>query len=89
MPFSATWKDLEIITLSEVKQKKTNIIWYHLYIESKIIDTDELTYKTDSQAQRTNLWLPERKRSGKGEMGSGEGQLGSVGLTCPHCCIQI
>ena len=25
---------LEIITLSEVSQRKTNIIWYHLYVES-------------------------------------------------------
>ena len=27
--------DLEIIVLSEVSQKKTNIIWEHLYVESK------------------------------------------------------
>ena len=26
MPFTATWMDLEIIILSEVRQKKTNII---------------------------------------------------------------
>ena len=26
MPFAATWMDLEIITLSEVSQTKTNII---------------------------------------------------------------
>ena len=36
MPFAATWMDLEIITLSEVRQRKTNTIWYHLYVESKI-----------------------------------------------------
>ena len=35
MPFAATWVDLEIIILSEVSQRKTNII-YHLYVESKI-----------------------------------------------------
>ena len=29
------WMDLQIITLSEVRQRKTNIIWYHLYVESK------------------------------------------------------
>ena len=35
MPFAATWMDLEIIILSEVSQTKTNIICYHLYVESK------------------------------------------------------
>ena len=33
MPFAATWMQLDILTLSEVR--KTNII-YHLYVESKI-----------------------------------------------------
>ena len=43
MPFAATWVDSEIIILNEVSQKekdkkkrKTNTIWYHLYVESKI-----------------------------------------------------
>ena len=34
MPFVATWMDLEIIILSEVRQRKTNIL-YCLYVESK------------------------------------------------------
>ena len=33
MPSAATGMDLEIIILSEVKQSKTNIIGYHLYVE--------------------------------------------------------
>ena len=33
MPFTETWMDQEIIILSEVRQRKTNII-YHLYVES-------------------------------------------------------
>ena len=36
MSFTATWMYLEIIILSEVSQKKTNTIWYHLHVESKI-----------------------------------------------------
>ena len=32
MPFAATWMDLEIIILSEVRQTKTNIIRYCLYV---------------------------------------------------------
>ena len=45
-------------------QTKTNIIWYHLYGESKKNDTNELIYKTeiDSQTQKTNLRLPKGKR---------------------------
>ena len=31
MPFLATWMDLEIIVLNEVRQGKTNIILYHSY----------------------------------------------------------
>ena len=35
MPFVATWMQPEIIILSEVSQRKINIIRYHLYVESK------------------------------------------------------
>ena len=30
-----------MIILSEVNQTKTNIIWYHLYVESKKLDTNK------------------------------------------------
>ena len=35
MPFVATWMDLEMIILREVSQTKTNILWYHIHVESK------------------------------------------------------
>ena len=35
MPFAVTWIETEIITLSE-SERKTNIKWYHLYLESKL-----------------------------------------------------
>ena len=35
MPFTAIWRDLEMIVLSEVNQTKTNIIWCCLYVEYK------------------------------------------------------
>ena len=35
MMFAATWMELEMIILGEVRQRKTNIIGYHLYAESK------------------------------------------------------
>ena len=34
MPFAATQRDLEILILSEINQRKTNK-WYHFYVESK------------------------------------------------------
>ena len=36
MPFAATWMDVEILILSEVRKRKKNTIMYHLYVESKI-----------------------------------------------------
>ena len=33
MPFAATWMDLKISILRRLK-RKTNIIWYHSYVES-------------------------------------------------------
>ena len=62
MPFAATWMDLEITVLSEVTQTRTNIICYYSYVESNLKnDTNELTYRTDLQISRTNLWLPKGK----------------------------
>ena len=59
MPFIATWMDLEIIILSGVSQRKTNVICNHLYVESKKIATNGLIYKTEehSQTQKRNIWL--------------------------------
>ena len=36
MPLTATWMQLEIIILSEVRKRRTNTVSYHLYAESKI-----------------------------------------------------
>jgi len=58
-PFAATRRDLEMIKLSEVSQTRTDIIGYHLHEKIYENDTNELIYKTetDSQTQKTNLWL--------------------------------
>ena len=74
MPFAATWMDLEIIILSEVNQTEKNK--YHItYMWNLNYDTNDLIYKreTDSQTQKTNLWLPKGK-------GGGGGKIRSMGL---------
>ena len=53
MSFASTWLYLEIIILSEVRQRKTNIIRHCLYTESKKKDrdTNELIYITELDSQ--------------------------------------
>ena len=51
MPFASTWMDLEIIILSEISQRKAHTPLYHLYVESKKNDTNELIYKTEIDSQ--------------------------------------
>ena len=35
LPFATTWMELECIRLSEISQRKTNIIWFHPYVKFK------------------------------------------------------
>ena len=49
IPFAVTLMDLEIIILSALRQRKTNIIYYHLYAESK-------------KKIQMNIYLQNRKR---------------------------
>ena len=60
MPFAATWMDLEIIILSEVSQRKTNMEYLHSYLESNFFKTliqMKSIYKaeTDVEISKTNL----------------------------------
>ena len=63
MPSAATRMDPEVIVLSEVSQTETTIIMWNLDY-----DTDELIYETvtDSQTQRTDLWLPRGRKVSNG-----------------------
>ena len=40
MPLLARWMDLEIIILTEVRQRKRNIILYYLYVDSQRVRHD-------------------------------------------------
>ena len=35
LPFVTTWMDLQGITLNEISQKKTNTVWFPLYVKPK------------------------------------------------------
>ena len=61
MQFAAKWMDLEINILSEVSQKQKDK--YHIpHIWNLTYDTTKLSYETDSQTQKANLWLPKGRR---------------------------
>ena len=71
---AATWMDLGNVILSKVRERKTNIIWYHLCVESNFFknDTNKLIYKreTDFWISKTSLWLPLEKCWGKDTLGA-------------------
>ena len=50
LPFTAVWMELENI-FSKVRQRKTNTVWHHLYVESKI-NTNESIYKTETENRK-------------------------------------
>ena len=59
-PFSATRMDLDSVILSEVCQREEEILYDIPYMWTlKRNNTNELTYKTETDAQtyRRNLWL--------------------------------
>ena len=60
MTFPATWIELEILILSDVRQKKAEIPHDITYMWSPKHGTDEPIYRAeaDSQTWRTDLWLP-------------------------------
>ena len=74
MPFAATHIGLEIIILSEVSQRKTDIIWYHLYVESKKFIQANLFAE-----QKETHRLCETYGYGRGQVGPDKDGLG-VGI---------
>ena len=66
--------DLEGIMLSEISQRKTDILWYHLYVEYK--KYNKLVNKTNSLVAQ---WL-RRRASNAG----GTGSIPGCGTKTPH-----
>ena len=76
MPFEATWMDLDIVLLSEVRQRKISCDTAYMWNLKKNKGTNELIYKTEIevQMQKANLWI----------WGGG---IGRLGLTYAHYYI--
>ena len=49
MPFAATWMDLEITKMSEVRERQ--IPYNIIYMWNLKYDTNELIYKTETDSQ--------------------------------------
>ena len=65
MPLAATWMDLEIIIPSEVSQRKTNTIWYHLHVESsKMIHMNLYTKQKQAHRRRKQTYSYQRGKRG-------------------------
>jgi len=63
MPFTATWMDLEMIIINQESQTEKDK--YHMisHLWNLKYDTNELIYKTETDSQKINLWLPKGKAS--------------------------
>ena len=57
LPFVTTWMELQGIMLSVISQRKTNITWFHLYVESK---------KKNPDLKRAAWWLAEGREVWEG-----------------------
>ena len=68
LPFAKTWVDLEDIVLSEVRQRKTNTVRYHLQVEPKKNKMNEYNKKKQTHGyrkQNSSYQWGERRRRGK------------------------
>ena len=67
MSFAVTWTDLEVIILSEVRQRKTNFICHHLYVAFKKNDAiNLLTKQKQIHRHRKQAYSYQRRKEGGG-----------------------
>ena len=68
-----TRMDLEIIILNEACQTKTNMMWYHLYVESKkMIQTNLFRKQKQTHRLRKQTYSYQREKGeGKYKLGGG------------------
>ena len=67
MLYAGRWMALEVIILSEVSQRKINLIWYHLYAKSNKNGTKVLAYKTEKNSDfKASLWITIGETMGRG-----------------------
>ena len=69
MQFAAKWMDLEGIKVKYVRQRKTNTVCYHLYVESK---------KYNKLVNKTKKKQTHRYREGTSGYQWGEGRGGTT-----------
>ena len=63
--FAATWMDLEIIILCDISHRKTNIVWYHIYMEFLKIIQMFLFAKQKQTHIENKLSITKRGKGGK------------------------
>ena len=83
LPFVATWMDLEGITLSEISQRKTNTVLYHLYEESKIYN--KLVNITKKRSRLTDIG--NKLVVTHGERGEGQYRMGEWEVQTNGCKV--
>ena len=66
LPFAKTWVDLEDIVLSEVRQRKTNTVHYHLQVEPKKNKMNEYNKKNRLMDIEKKLVVTSGEKEGGG-----------------------